>query len=188
MTIKEKFKAEVERLKELYGYDNMTNVGSVVCAIFEKLLSFIDSITEEPVSKELNQAAEEYAKGEGLENALGGWEDMSDAFKAGAQWQKQQDSKLPHIHPRDTIEEYAYQCAYDISNDWAKETPEWKDVQTACVLGAQWQKEKDSTPSKDLEELINKLSGQFPDVSFAKLSRIAVRVAKWQRMQDVELN
>lgn len=134
MTIKEKIKAEVERLKGLY--DDMTNVGSVVCVIFEKLLSFIDSITEEPVSKELNQAAEEYAKGEGLENALGGWEDMSDAFKAGAQWQK----------------------------------------------------EKDSSPSKDLEELINKLSGQFPEVSFAKLSRIAVRVAKWQRMQDVELN
>lgn len=93
-------------------------------------------LQEEPVSKELNQAAEEYAKGEGLEDALGGWEDMSDAFKAGAQWQK----------------------------------------------------EKDSNPSKDFEELINKLSGQFPEVSFAKLSRIAVRVAKWQRMQDIGLN
>ena len=34
----------------------------------------------------LDEAAEKYAKGEGLENALGGWEDMSDAFKAGAEW------------------------------------------------------------------------------------------------------
>ena len=48
---------------------------------------------------------------------------------------------LPHIHHRDTLDEFAYQCAYDLSNDWAKETPEWKDVKTACKLGAQWQKE-----------------------------------------------
>lgn len=33
----------------------------------------------------------------------------------------------------------------------------------------------------DLEEFINELSKQFPDVSFAKLSRIVVRVAKWAK-------
>ena len=48
---------------------------------------------------------------------------------------------LPHIRHRDTLDEFAYQCAYDLSNDWAKETPEWKDVKTACKLGANWQKE-----------------------------------------------
>lgn len=37
--------------------------------------------------------------------------------------------------------------------------------------------------SEDLGEYINKLSKQFPEVSFAKLSRIAVRVAKWQKEQ-----
>lgn len=37
--------------------------------------------------------------------------------------------------------------------------------------------------SEDLGEYINELSKQFPDVSFAKLSRIAVRVAKWQKEQ-----
>lgn len=35
--------------------------------------------------------------------------------------------------------------------------------------------------SEDLGEYINELSKQFPEVSFAKLSRIAVRVAKWQK-------
>ena len=35
--------------------------------------------------------------------------------------------------------------------------------------------------SKDLGEYINELSKQFPEASFAKLSRIAVRVAKWQK-------
>ena len=38
--------------------------------------------------------------------------------------------------------------------------------------------------SEGLGEYINKLSKQFPEVSFAKLSRIAVRVAKWQKQQD----
>lgn len=35
--------------------------------------------------------------------------------------------------------------------------------------------------SEDLGDYINELSKQFPEVSFAKLSRIAVRVAKWQK-------
>lgn len=35
--------------------------------------------------------------------------------------------------------------------------------------------------SEDLGEYTDKLSKQFPEVSFAKLSRIAVRVAKWQK-------
>ena len=37
--------------------------------------------------------------------------------------------------------------------------------------------------SEDLGLYINELSKQFPEVSFAKLSRIAVRVAKWQKEQ-----
>jgi hypothetical protein len=38
--------------------------------------------------------------------------------------------------------------------------------------------------SEELEEYINELSKQFPEVSFAKLSRIAVRVAKWQKEKE----
>lgn len=34
-----------------------------------------------------------------------------------------------------TKEEFAYQCAYDLSNDWAKETPTWDDVQKAFLIG-----------------------------------------------------
>lgn len=37
--------------------------------------------------------------------------------------------------------------------------------------------------SEDLGEYLNELSKQFPEVSFAKLSRIGVRVAKWQKEQ-----
>lgn len=34
-----------------------------------------------------------------------------------------------------TSEERAYQAAYDISNDWAKETPDWDDVQEGFRKG-----------------------------------------------------
>ena len=37
--------------------------------------------------------------------------------------------------------------------------------------------------SEDLGDYINELSKQFPEVSFAKLSRIAVRVAKWKEKE-----
>lgn len=40
--------------------------------------------------------------------------------------------------------------------------------------------------SENLGEYINELSKQFPEVSFAKLSRIAVRVAKWQMAQMIK--
>ena len=42
------------------------------------------------------------------------------------------------------------------------------------------------TTYKDLEELINNLSKRYPEVSFAKLSKIAVHVSNWQRKQDKE--
>lgn len=41
--------------------------------------------------------------------------------------------------------------------------------------------QKEEPAIEDLGEYINELSKQFPEVSFAKLSRIAVRVAKWQK-------
>jgi len=34
-----------------------------------------------------------------------------------------------------SLEERAYQAAYDISNDWAKETPDWKDVEEGFRRG-----------------------------------------------------
>ena len=52
---------------------------------------------------------------------------------------------LPKIIDRETLDEYAYQCAYDMSNDWARENATWKDVQNACKLGANWQKAKDQS-------------------------------------------
>ena len=35
-----------------------------------------------------------------------------------------------------TLDECAYQCAYDISNDWIKDNPTWDDVEEAYKRGA----------------------------------------------------
>lgn len=53
----------------------------------------------------------------------------------------------------------------------------------AFKAGAKWQEGKDKSITEDLGKYINELSKQFPEVSFAKLSRIAIRVAKWQKEQ-----
>ena len=36
-------------------------------------------------------------------------------------------------------------------------------------------------PSKELADEIDVLSKRYPEISFAKLSRIAVRIARWQK-------
>lgn len=45
------------------------------------------------------------------------------------------------------------------------------------------EKQKEPELSEDLGEYITELSKQFPEVSFAKLSRIAVRVKNWFEKQ-----
>ena len=74
-----------------------------------------------------------------------------------------------------------------VSEDLEKAAEEWDESlygSDAFKAGAKWQKTKDESTTEDLGEYINELSKQFPEVSFAKLSRIAVRVAKWQKQQD----
>ena len=58
-----------------------------------------------------------------------------------------------------------------------------EEVKYIAQYFTKWQKTKDDSYTSDLGDYINELSKQFPEVSFAKLSRIAVRVAKWQAEQ-----
>lgn len=68
-----------------------------------------------------------------------------------------------------------------------KEKQEWPFLKKMAIHFAEWRKQKDSIPvSEELGEYINELSKQFPEVSFAKLSRIVVRVAKWQEQKYKE--
>lgn len=42
----------------------------------------------------------------------------------------------------ETLKDYAYQVAYDLSNDWLEDNATWDDVETAVKLGARWQKQQ----------------------------------------------
>lgn len=56
---------------------------------------------------------------------------------------------------------------------------------TVCARIQKWlEKQEESELSKDLGEYITELSKQFPEVSFAKLSRIAVRIKNWFEKQN----
>jgi hypothetical protein len=72
----------------------------------------------------------------------------------------------------------------EASKNYALNNTPWDDckdeIQESFKAGAKWQKTKDESTTEDLGEYINELSKQFLEVSFAKLSRIAIRVAKWQ--------
>lgn len=46
--------------------------------------------------------------------------------------------------------------------------------------------EKQKEPEEDFGDFVEKLHSQFPEVSFAKLSRIAVRVKNWLEKQGKE--
>jgi len=67
-----------------------------------------------------------------------------------------------------------------------KEKGYGSDVDDACILELQnvltyIDSLQEEPVSEDLGEYLDELSKQFPEVSFAKLSRIGVRVAKWQK-------
>ena len=56
-------------------------------------------------------------------------------------------------------------------------------AQDCFIAGAEWQeKHLDTVKANTLEELIEYLSKRF-DVSYAKLARIVVKTAKWQKQQ-----
>ena len=77
------------------------------------------------------------------------------------------------------------ECTSEIILDGTNFNKSWyAHPELAFKAGIKWQKTKDESTTEDLGEYINELSKQFPEVSFAKLSRIAVRVAKWQQERD----
>ena len=88
-----------------------------------------------------------------------------------------------HECKEEPVSEELWEAAQIYYEELQKEKFEGSDVIDAFKAGAKWQKTKDESTTEDLGDYINELSKQFPEVSFAKLSRIAVRVAKWQRQQ-----
>lgn len=88
MTDKQKIKAEVEWLKIEYNKESVfrTVRGDTAREVLDKLLSFIDSMPEEPVSKSLERAADSYAS-TFCENSR---KVAYEAYKMGAKWKEKQ--------------------------------------------------------------------------------------------------
>ena len=150
----QKIRQEVERI-QLYTQSE----------VLKQVLDYIDEVKKEPVSEDLEKIVEEIAEPTIL-NAYG---------------TKELARRLRNTIYGTSVSENLEEA----SKNYALNNTPWDDckdeIQESFKAGAQWQKTKDESVTKDLGEYINELSKQFPEVSFAKLSRIAVRVAKWQK-------
>lgn len=104
MTTKELIRQEIER--ELSAHDKVDHLDAFEVGkawnrghrkALERLLSFLDTLPDEPVSDDLEEAADDHIRK--VVDAAGhpGWDwetqDIADAFKAGAEWQKQKDDR-----------------------------------------------------------------------------------------------
>lgn len=91
------------------------------------------------------------------------------ADKALAWLEKQENNSLPSVTDKETLDEYAYQVTYDLSNDWLKTTPTWDDVEKAVKLGAKWfEKQSKQKPAEQSEKYI---ADVFEKVGLAKVVR-----------------
>lgn len=82
----QKIRQEIERrynCEKCYPLDREANVAA---AVLQELLLFIDSLPEEPASKDLEEYAKKLAKGAALDKHNLIW-----MCKKGAEWQKQKD-------------------------------------------------------------------------------------------------
>ena len=82
MTDKEKIREEVKRKLDVMQYQIHRKD---VYKELKNILDYIDSLQEEPVSEELEEAADSYIKTHGEILGFG-----RQTFKAGAKWQKEQ--------------------------------------------------------------------------------------------------
>lgn len=79
-------------------------------------------------------------------------------------------SELLKNDTSDNIADYAYQCVYCMSHDWAIENPTWDNVQSACRLGAKWQKKHNVSEdwSEEDEKMIDRVRGIIEAYAFSQ--------------------
>ena len=85
----EKVRKEIERLKKNWQLGRSSEAKYRV-EMLEEISYLIDSVKEESVSEELEDAANEYCVGSSYSEAIM----EKPAFKAGAKWQRQKDEHL----------------------------------------------------------------------------------------------
>lgn len=200
MTEKEKFRKEVEKLKSnlIHGACSSQISMETLCKeeAYNEVLSILNTMQEEPVRKVWHYANKhpEIEKPILLRKVNGVVElaichDENFYPEIGEMW-----AYIDDILNLSNIERTAKNWKEPVSEDleeasknYALNNTPWDDckdeIQESFNAGAKWQKAKDESTTEDLGEYLNELSKQFPEVSFAKLSRIAVRVAKWKEQK-----
>ncbi len=148
--------------------------------ITERVISILKKnknyMQKEPVSKEFGEIT---IDGSNFNKSWYAHPEL--AFKAGEFRGRQFENSVSEDLKK-AAKQYSFyiptQC--EATETWKKETEQhFKD-------GAKWQLAKNkSITLDDLGEFINELSKQFPEVSFAKVCKIATRTAKW--LLDIEL-
>lgn len=98
MTTKELIRQEIERLEEIdYPVDTYEQSVGFYDAL-DRIKSFLDTLPDGLVSDDLEEAADDHIRK--VADAAGhpGWDwttqDIAEAFKAGAEWQKEQDQPI----------------------------------------------------------------------------------------------
>jgi hypothetical protein len=188
MTEKEKIREEIEKLKSqlLRGACSSQIAMETRCKeeAYNEVLAILDTMQEEPKFKigdvirfkgnEILEEEEKTHKIVGYNNELYIFDDgTTDLFC---------EQELYEL-----VKEPVSEDLEEASKNYALNNTPWDDckdeIQESFKAGTKWQKEKDESTTEDLGEYINELSKQFPEVSFAKLSRIVVRVTKWKEQK-----
>lgn len=158
-------------------FPNMTECDWVAIAAAKRHLQ------EEPVSEELENQSKKYSDSwycSSLKELNGtgyGCIGVQEAFMAGANLQKQQDKQPINDDLEEAAKNHAAERYRTTRDRELAEKCKW-----SFKAGAKWKEKKDKQPiSDDLSAEIDYLSKRYPEVSFAKLTRIAVHVAKWQK-------
>lgn len=137
----QKIKEEIERrfticIEQGYTYS---------AAQLKRVIDFIDSLQEEPVNEDLDEAAEKYAFPEGKDkygieeaesNGIYFREEKAKHFKAGAEWQKKRD-----FPAKDITDSAMYWCGYkDCKEEMMKDAVELHIVESFNPVGTKNEK------------------------------------------------
>lgn len=172
----ERIKSEIKNLIDEWWWGNSAEA-KYRCEAYGELLEFINSLQEEPVSKDLEEASDNY-----VGHAPEIDEDLScftkrNAFIAGAKWGMEQTEvkiqaqsiAVAHGCPKEPVSNDLEKAAREIGqkyfpdkdNIWARPNYEAKKAECAFMEGAQWQKgnlwknaQGDDLPEIDREVIV----------------------------------
>ena len=150
----EKIRREIEKRYE-YWKEKESNSHSIESesrmSECQHLLLLFNSLQEEPVSNDLEEAAWQYYDRNKplMPSEFDLHKELIDFFKAGVRWKEQNDSNLSEVLYRDNLDEMAEEyssCTYleEVLGEGDIEVLKAR-LKNTFKAGAQWQKERDQS-------------------------------------------